>query len=313
MARKPTSFAPAIAALATQEGANPTRYPGALVWRLLKPERPTSTLYPACVIFVGSGEKRGVLGDEIIVYDPQHYLVVLSPMPMVCQTIASPVAPVLTFAVEIDLALLRELLADVEPHAYLEAKKPVRGAFRAPLTPALEATVSRFLACLASERASRALARPILREVLFHVLEGPYGNALRQLASSHGPTSQLSRVMNHIAEHYAERLPIEDLARLAHMSVPTFHQHFKAMTSTSPLQYVKGMRLTRARLLLQAGSSAKHAARDVGYESESQFSREFLRFFGVRPSEVHDELASSPGAGTHDSRRAPRGLGLRAQ
>lgn len=289
--RAPNSLAPAIAALASREGANQTRYPGALVWRLLCAERPTSTLYPACVIFVASGEKRGVLGDEVIVYDPQHYLVVLSPMPMICQTIASPAVPVLTFAVEIDLVLLRELLADVEPHAYVETRKPMRGAFRAPLTPALEATVARFLTCLGNDRASRALSRPILREVLFHVLEGPHGDALRSLASAHGPTSQLSRVMHHIAEHYAERLPIEDLARLAHMSVPTFHQHFKAMTSTSPLQYVKGIRLTRARQLLLAGSSAKTAARDVGYESESQFSREFLRFFGVRPSECGAPVA----------------------
>lgn len=285
--RKPNSLAAPIAALAAREGANQTRCPGALVWRLLQSEQPTSTLYPASVIFVGSGEKRGLLGDEVIVYDPQHYLVVLSPMPMICETIASPAAPVLTFAVEIDLALLRELLADLEPHAYVETRKAMRGAFRAPLTAELEATVARFLACLGHDRSARALARPILREVLFHVLEGPHGDALRSLASAHGPTSQLSRVMRHIAEHYAERLPTEALARLAHMSVPTFHQHFKAMTSTSPLQYVKGIRLTRARQLLLAGSSAKQAARDVGYDSESQFSREFLRCFGVRPSELH--------------------------
>lgn len=242
-------------------------------------------LYPACVIFVGQGEKRGFLGHETIVYDPEHYLVVLSPLPMACETIASPASPVLTFAVDIDLAVLRELLADLEPDSYLEDAKVARGVFRAELGSELEASALRFMSYLRDDRSTRALARQTLREILFHVLEGPHGGALRSLAHSQGPTSQLTRVMRYIADHYAERLPVEELAKRAHMSVPTFHQHFKAMTSMSPLQYVKGIRLTRAKQMIQGGSSAKDAAHDVGYQSESQFSREFRRFFGVRPSD----------------------------
>src|SRR5262245_5002147 len=105
MTRSPkrNSLADAISELAPHEGPNRARYDGALLWRLSQSEKPTPMLYPSCVIFVGQGEKRGFLGDETIVYDPQHYLVVLSPLPMLCQTIASPASPVLTFAVEIDL------------------------------------------------------------------------------------------------------------------------------------------------------------------------------------------------------------------
>lgn len=295
MARPPkrNSLAGAIAELAPREGPNRAGYDGALFWRLSRPEKPTPMLYPASVIFVGQGEKRGYLGHEEIVYDPQHYLVVLSPLPMSCQTIASPAAPVLTFAVEIDLSVLRALLADLGPVPVLESARVARGAFRAPLGSALEATALRFMSYLRDDRSTRALARPTLREILFHVLEGPHGGTLRSLAHSQGPTSHLSRVMRHIAERHAERLPIEELAKLAHMSVPSFHQHFKAMTSMSPLQYVKGIRLTRAKQLVESGSAVKDAARDVGYQSESQFSREFRRFFGVRPSDcaLHNPMS----------------------
>src|ERR1700761_6912532 len=93
---KRNSLADAIARLATDEGPNRGHYPGALLWRISRAEEPTPTLYPACLILVGQGEKRGFLGDETIVYDPQHYLVVLSPLPMLCQTLASPAAPVFT-------------------------------------------------------------------------------------------------------------------------------------------------------------------------------------------------------------------------
>lgn len=282
---KRNSLADGIAELATVEGANAGRYPGSLLWRLSRPEAPTPTMYPACLVFVGQGEKRGFLGSEAIVYDPQHYLMVISPMPMLCQTLGSAAAPVLTLAVEVDLVLLRELLADVEPYGYVDDTKAMRGAYRAKLTPELEATAGRFLRCMGDDRTTRALGRPLLREMLFHVLEGPHGDALRSVAQVQGPTSQLTRVMRHIAEHYAERLPIEELAKLARMSVPTFHQHFKAITASSPLQYVKGIRLTRAKQLLLSGSTAKNAAREVGYESESQFSREFRRFFGMTPTE----------------------------
>jgi transcriptional regulator GlxA family with amidase domain len=118
--------------------------------------------------------------------------------------------------------------------------------------------------------------------MLFLVLETPYGNSLR--AITEGPSSQFAAVLRHINTNFAERMTIGELADLARTSVPTFHQRFKAMTGSSPLQYIKTLRLTRARQMLGAGGMVKTVAQAVGYESESQFSREYRRFFGAPPS-----------------------------
>ncbi len=288
------SLARGVAPLATLEGRNRTRYEGASVFRVSGPETPTPTLYSAAVFLVAAGEKRGFLGDQTFVYDAQNYLVVLSPMPMLCQTFASASHPLLSLAIDIDLDVLRELIVDLDPDTYGESATPPLGAFGGKLTPEIEEAAARLLAALADDSKTRVLARQTVREIFFHMLQGPDGGALRSLAQAHGPTGQITRVLRHIADRYAERLPVEDLARLAHMSVPTFHQHFKSMTSSSPLQYVKAMRLTRARQLLQGGSTAKGAAQEVGYESLSQFSREFRRFFEVTPSQVAHVSTGEP-------------------
>ena len=280
--RATNSLAAGIAALAREEGCNSTRYPGALVFRITAPEAPTATFYPAALILVGAGEKQGTLREEIFAYNPDHYLVVTSPLPMLCRTIASSRQPLLSLGVEIELAMLRELLLETSEPLSPAGARSFRPVFRAPLPRELEDAGARLLSCLTDERRTRALARQTVREMLYLVLEGPYGDSLRALAE--GPVGQLAHVLRHMSTRYAERLSVAELAELAHMSVPTFHQHFKTMTATSPLQYMKSLRLTHARQKLQAGGRVKAVAYDVGYESESQFSREYRRFFGVPPS-----------------------------
>jgi AraC-like DNA-binding protein len=274
-------LAAGIAALAPQEGCNRTRYPGVVVYRLTVAEPPTPTLYPSSLILVGAGEKHAILGGEAFAYNAGHYLVVTPPLPMLCKTIASIDEPVLSLQVEIELPLLRELLLEVSAPSAARTRSP-RSVFRAPLPPDLEGAGARLLACLTDERRTKALARQTIREMLFLVLDGPYGDSLRVLGD--GPVSQLAQVLRHMNAKFADRMSVGKLARMAHMSVPTFHQHFKAVTGTSPLQYLKALRLTRARQMLRAGSLVKTVAHDVGYESESQFSREFHRLFGSPPS-----------------------------
>ncbi|WP_437287449.1 AraC family transcriptional regulator N-terminal domain-containing protein [Sorangium sp. So ce406] len=280
--RSSNSLAAGIAALARREGCNSTRHSGVVVYRVTVAEPPTPTLYPSSLILVGAGEKQAILGDKTFAYNAGHYLVVTSPLPMLCKTIASVDEPVLTMVVEIELALLRELLLELNAPPAPQAARSTRSVFRAPLPRDLEDAGARLLACLTDERRTRVLARQTLREMLFLVLEGPYGDPLRALAE--GPVSQLAHVLRHMNTRFAERMSVGELAQLAHMSVPTFHQHFKTMTGSSPLQYTKALRLTRARQMLHAGSLVKAVAHDVGYESESQFSREYRRFFGWPPS-----------------------------
>jgi AraC-like DNA-binding protein len=280
--RATNSLAAGIAALTRTEGCNSTHYAGAKVFRITAPEAPTATFYPAAMILVGAGEKQGTLRDEIFAYNADHYLVVTSPLPMLCKTIASQRQPLLSLGVEIELVMLRELLLEMSEPPAPSGASSFRTVFRAPLSRELEDAGARLLACLTDERRTRALARQTVREMLYLVLEGPYGDSLRALAE--GSAGQLAHVLRHMSTRYAERLSVGKLAAMAHMSIPTFHQHFKAMTATSPLQYMKSLRLTQARQMLQAGGRVKAVAYDVGYESESQFSREYRRFFGFPPS-----------------------------
>ncbi|WP_434044225.1 AraC family transcriptional regulator N-terminal domain-containing protein [Sorangium cellulosum] len=280
--RSSNSLAAGIAALARHEGFNSTRHPGVGVYRVTVAEPPTPTLYPSSLILVGAGEKQAILGDKTFAYNAGYYLVVTSPLPMLCRIIASVDEPMLALVVEIELAMLRELLLEESVLPAPQSARSTRSVFRAPLPRDLEDAGSRLLACLTDERRTRALARQTIREMLFLVLDGPYGDPLRELAE--GPVSQLAHVLRQMNTRFAERMSVGDLAQLAHMSVPTFHQHFKAMTGSSPLQYTKALRLTRARQMLHAGGMVKAVAHDVGYESESQFSREYRRFFGWPPS-----------------------------
>lgn len=276
-----TPLAARITALAPNEGLNTTRYPGVSLYNITASEAPTPTLYPSSLILVGSGQKEATLLDRTYRYDAGHFLLVPPPLPMLCRTIASKEVPVLTAQIEIDPALLHELLLEMGPSAPLSgAVGP--GVLRAKVTPELEDVALRLLGCLDDERRTRVLARQTLRELFFIVLEGPHGHALRALAE--GPTGRIAQVLRHLDARYAEHTSVADMAKMAHMSVPTFHQHFKAMTASSPLRYVKALRLARARAMLQRGGLVKTVARDVGYESESQFSREYRRFFGAPPS-----------------------------
>lgn len=280
--RSSNSLAPGMAVLAQEEGRNDTRYPGVAIYRFTVPEPPTRYVYPSSLVLVGAGRKQVSLGNQTLPYDAGHYLVVTSPMPILCRTIASVDEPVLSMVVEIELALVRQLILEVSALPASRLPRSTHSVFSAPLSRDLEDAGARLLACLTEERRTRVLAQQTIREMLFLVLDGPHGDSLRALAE--GPASHLAPVVREMNARFAERMAIGDLAKMAHMSVPTFHQHFKAMIGSSPLQYMKAVRLIRARQMLFGGGMVKTVAHDVGYESESQFSREYRRFFGSPPS-----------------------------
>ncbi|MGC4031186.1 MAG: AraC family transcriptional regulator [Tepidisphaeraceae bacterium] len=276
------ALARSIGALAPVEGANVTRLSGVTLYRVTEPQPPSPTLYNASIVLVGQGVKRAHLGTEIYEYSPSNFLVMTSPMPLLCEIVASPKVPVLTMTVEIDPSLLSELIIETGESA-ATGPSP-RGVYSAAVTPAVIDTGVRLLNCLANDESSRVLGRQTVRELIYHVLSGPQGHLLRALSPAGGRTAQLGRVIRHMNANFDKPMSVEDLAKMAHLSVPVFHQHFKAVTATSPLQYIKAVRLTKARLLMmQDGLSAKEACRQVGYESDSQFSREFRRYFGTSP------------------------------
>ena len=279
---KRTRLAELLDRLAVREGTHPTSVPGVEVSRTSYSGR-CPVMYEPMIYIIAQGWKRGYLDDQVLQYDPDNYLVLSVPVPLECEFFGSPDEPILAVKIAIDPSMLVEMLVDLDEPARSNGAVP-RGINLTPLTSELTGAVIRLLECLRSPSDSRVLGRQTVREIVYRVLRGEQGGALRALASQNDQFMRIARVLRQIHADYARPLSTEQMAKLAGMSVSTFHHNFKAVTATSPLQYVKSIRLHRARLLMvQADQSASMAAAAVGYESASQFGREFKRFFGASP------------------------------
>jgi AraC-like DNA-binding protein len=195
---------------------------------------------------------------------------------------ASPGRPCLAVRVELDPTVVGELLADGATTPPLGP--PARGLGVTPVEPPLLGAVARFVALLNAPHDIGALAPLVLREITYRVLTGPQGARLRQIAAAGAPAQRIARAIGWLKDHFAEPARVEALARRVGLSPSAFHLHFKNVTALSPLQYQKRLRLQEARrLMLGEGLDAAEAAFRVGYESPSQFGREYRRLFGAPP------------------------------
>lgn len=274
-----------LAALATQEGLTPSILEDVRFMRADGSYPRAAVVYDQRIVIVGQGRKKGYLGGEVYTYDPYNYLVLATPLPFECETEASPEKPLLAVSIGVNPAVIGELLVDMGDDGQARGEAQ-RGIYSTPLTDELIDATVRLLECLHSARDSRILGPQIVREITYRVLCGEQGGALRALAIRHGAFGQIARVLKRIHVDYADALDVETLANEASMSVSSFHHNFKAVTATSPLQYLKSIRLHKARMLMvQDGLNASTAAEQVGYESASQFSREFKRLFGASPAD----------------------------
>ena len=273
--------------LAPMEGYTATPIPN---MRLLRSNRPLSTtavLYEPGIVFVCQGRKRGIWGDKVYLYDAQHYLAVSVPVPFTMETDATADEPLLAIYLTLDLSVVAELTMQLNGLLGPVEADPV-SMLSTPMEARLSDCVLRLLETATSPIESAVLAPAIVREIYFRVLNGEQGPALRAALSNQGRVARIGKALRKIHGACAEALDIEHLAAESGMSVSTFHTHFKEITHTSPMQYLKSIRLHKARLLmLRENMTAGAAAMRVGYESSSQFSREFKRLFGLSPvSEV---------------------------
>ncbi len=260
--------------------------------RLMRSDRPlgrTPVLYEPSIVIVCQGRKIGFLGEEVYVYDAQHYLVLSVPLPFSTETQASREEPMLAVSVRLDLIELTELISEIDAAGH-HAPAPAAGIVSTPLDADLADATLRLLQSLTSPVDARILGPAIVREICYRVLTGEQGGAMRAALAHHGRFGRVARALKKIHADFAGPLNVSGLAEQAGMSVPAFHANFRAVTQTSPIQYIKSTRLHHARLLMiRDGVTAASAAARVGYESASQFSREFKRLFGRTPvDEVRD-------------------------
>jgi AraC-like DNA-binding protein len=272
--------------LAGQEGIHPTALEGVQLMRASQPIPRMQVLYEPGIVIVGQGRKRGYLGDQVYTYDAHNYLVLSVPLPFECETEASPEHPMLAMTIRVDLAVLGELLMKMDGSHRSPTPAMPQGIYSTRLDARLSESAVRLLECLTDPVEARILGPQVVREITYRVLCGAQGGALRAAAALHSRFGQVNRAVQRIHAEYARDLTVEELADMAGMSASAFHQNFKAVTSTSPLQYLKTIRLHKARILMvHEGLRAGMAAERVGYESSSQFSREFKRLFGTSPVE----------------------------
>jgi AraC-like DNA-binding protein len=276
-------LAAAVGRHANADGGFDTAVDALRVYRSSAPSDLAAVVYEPALCVIAQGAKEVVLAGEVYRYDPAHSLLASVDMPASCRVVeASAARPCLMARVALDPAVVGELLAEC-PDA-LPAGPPTRALGVGRSEPPLLDAVARLVALLDSPRDVGPLAPLVLREITYRVLTGPHGPRLRQVVAAGAPAHRVARAIRWLKAHFADPLRVESLAKQVRMSPSAFHQHFKAVTGLSPLQYQKRLRLQEARrLMLGEGLDAAEAAFRVGYESPSQFSREYHRLFGSPP------------------------------
>ncbi|MEG3132566.1 AraC family transcriptional regulator [Rouxiella sp. T17] len=273
-------------ALAVQEGYNLTALPDVRILRSDRPLARTPVLYDPGIVIVCQGSKRGYFGQQTYLYDEQHYLAVSVPVPFVMETDASAEHPLLAIYMHLDFQLAAELMLQIEQHGAPHPPDVPQSMMSSPMDDMVKVAVLRLLEILNSPLEAAILGPARVRELYFRVLTGSQGNAMRAALALQGQFGKIGKAIQRIHATYAEPLTLTQLAMEAGMSVPTFHHHFKAITQMPPMQYVKSVRLHQARMLMvRQQITAAAASYAVGYESPSQFNREFKRLFGLPPAE----------------------------
>ena len=288
-----------LTALASSEGYNPTSLAGVGVYKATESSGRIPLCYSQGIIIVAQGQKRVYFDERVFEYNPDNYLVLALPVPAECETIVESGKPLLSLMIDFDMNLLNELVRVFDDHGCghshasqsTQASQTTNSLFVSKCTETFSCAVERLADCLQDPMQTSVLGKGLVREIFYHILKGPQAAPLFSLVSHNTHLSKMERVLKHLHQHYQGKLDIEQLATMANMSASSFHRNFKQVTATSPIQYVKKIRLSRAReLLLDQGLKVKQAAAQVGYDSPTQFSREFTRYFGQSPSDYHRAL-----------------------
>ena len=275
-----------LAAYAPHDGSFDLRIPGLMVSRISRVNKEcVHALRVSSLCIVAQGGKTVIVGDQVYEYDASQMIVFSVALPVAAQvTQASPSHPYLSLRLELDPHKIAELVLKVYPSGL----PPVQERSAVYLTPVDDCIVNaavRLMECLAHPGDAELLGPLITEEILIRLLRSPIGIRVAQMGFAESSVQRIAKAISWLRENYSQPMKVEELAEMVHMSVSSFHEHFKAVASMSPLQYQKVLRLQEARrLMLSSMVDAGTASQRVGYLSPSQFSREYSRFFGSAPT-----------------------------
>ncbi|MGD1818104.1 MAG: AraC family transcriptional regulator [Pleomorphochaeta sp.] len=274
-----------------KEGVLNSTLKGVELFRIDDPFKKRPQLYNPQIIILAQGKKNIYLGDNTYFYDRDHYYVQTVPLSVECEAIIEKDKPMVGLTITIDPQIIGEILFD------MDIKPPktstiLNSLYDAPTSDSVIDAAIRLIDVIGNKNETRVLGPLYVKEIIFKILSGENGEILRELAVNNRGFYQISRIINNIHENYSKPFEVQELASEAGMSATAFHSAFRAITSTSPLQYIKNIRLYKAKEMIQTeGEKANVAAIRVGYESPSQFSREYKRFFGTTPAKDKNNVA----------------------
>ena len=275
-----------LAAYAPHDGSFDLRIPGLMVSRISRVNKDcVHALRVSSLCIVAQGGKTVIVGDQVYQYDASQMIVFSVALPVAAQvTQASPSQPYLSLRLELDPHKIAELVLKVYPRGL----PPIQERSAVYLTPVDDCIVNaaiRLMECLAHPGDAELLGPLVTEEILIRLLRSPIGIRVAQMGFAESSVQRIAKAISWLRGNYSQPMKVEELAEMVHMSVSSFHEHFKAVASMSPLQYQKVLRLQEARrLMLSAMVDAGTASQRVGYLSPSQFSREYSRFFGSAPT-----------------------------
>jgi len=261
-----------------------TDVPGLTLYRCIAPTIPSPCTYEPSLLVVAQGRKRVNLGKTSYVFGQSRFLLTSLELPVVSQVItASEEIPYLAFFLKLDISAVRDIL-NTEEVPVPEATSETRGMAIGVTTPELVSSCCRMMDLLGVPREIPFFSKIIQREIIYRLLQGSQGARLRAIATLGDQSHRTAKAVAWLRSNYEKPLRVEQLATIAGMSRSMLHQHFRALTAMSPLQFQKRLRLHAARQRMITGElDAASAAFEVGYESPSQFNREYRRFFGQPP------------------------------
>ena len=247
----------------------------------------TPLTYDFCLVFVLQGKKIGYLPNKRFEYDSKNYLVVSAALPFECETYASKEEPYTCILININKDIMHEIISCISKEESKNCKSVQMAIFQDQVTQDLENSIYRLLKILQSKEESAILGDSILREIYYRIAIGENSHFLHKMFLENKMESKMTRTLKIIHNKYNEHLDIPTLAKEEDMSVSSFHTHFKKVTSLSPLQYIKKIRLNKAKdLLTRNNLQVNETAYATGYESSSQFSKDFKSYYGYPPKEA---------------------------
>lgn len=269
--------------LVPKEGVVHDIIEGVNLFRITKSTPRSPINYEPSIIILAQGQKKVFIGDEVLVYDPLNYLVLSVPLPLECETTASIEKPMLGITIKVNASSIGEILLAIDDNQNSITTLP-KGIYSDSIDDIMSNAIIRLLETLSSSKDRRFLGSMIVKEIIYRVLCGKKGDALKALAIRNQRFFQIARIIDKVHKLYSNKFDLDSLAYEAGMSISLFHSSFKAVTKNSPLQYIKNVKLHKAKLLMiEEGINAYEASMRVGYESPSQFNREYKRLFGITP------------------------------